>query len=305
MPERLWSLNDLARFLRYEDPEVRYWAADRLARHYAREATDLLAPYLFDEHDLTPELVAGHLGKHGSVVHLPVLARGVKTLRGLPAARALEALVRLRAPESLEAVKDASDRRDFDEECWSCILEALAERGDAPARKELLAFLKRRADWVGSPAILASALQVTEPGEYRALLLAWIRSLQWKGASGGDTGEAFRVLMDHLQIDDCGWCFRTNLSGRIDFARTLKAIESAYNCELRAALREETVAAIAAALEAGAFEDSAATLARTVKDRARSVRPAPGDDLADRIVEVAVSWADGEVVGLVEGLGPH
>ncbi|MBI1951888.1 MAG: hypothetical protein HYS34_11075, partial [Acidobacteria bacterium] len=30
-----------------------------------------------------------------------------------------------------------------------------------------------------------------------------------------------------------------------------------------------------------------------------------GDDLADRIVEVAVSWADGEVVGLVEGLGPH
>jgi len=48
-----------------------------------------------------------------------------------------------------------------------------------------------------------------------------------------------------------------------------------------------------------------ATLARTVKERARSVRPAPGDNLADRIVEVAVSWADGEVVGLVEGLGPH
>jgi len=305
MPERLWSLKDLARFLRFEDPEVRYWAADRLARHYTKEATDLLAPYLFDEHDLTPELVAAHLGKHGAAAHLPVLARGVKTLRGLPAARALEALVRLRAPESIEAVKDAFDRRDFEEECWSYILDALAERGDAPARKELLAFLKRRADWVGSPAILSSALQVTGPGEYRALLQAWIRSLQWKGASGGDTGEAFRVVMDHLQIDDCGWCFRTNLSGRIDFARTLKAIESAYNCELRSALGEETVAAIAAALEAGAFEDSAATLARTVKDRARGVRPAPGDNLADRIVEVAVSWADGEVVGLVEGLGPH
>ena len=41
MPERLWSLNDLARFLRYEDPEVRYWAAERLARHYTKEATDL------------------------------------------------------------------------------------------------------------------------------------------------------------------------------------------------------------------------------------------------------------------------
>jgi HEAT repeat protein len=305
MPERLWSLNDLARFLRFEDPEVRYWAADRLGRHYTREATDLLAPYLFDEHDLTPELVAAHLGKHGGAAHLPVLARGVKTLRGLPAARALEALIRLRAPEALEAVKEAFDRRDFEEECWSYILDALAERGDAPARRELLAFLKRRADWVGSPAILASALHVTEPGEYRALLLAWIRSLQWKGASGGDTGEAFRVLMDHLQVDDCGWCFRTNLSGRIDFERTLKAIESAYNCELRAALGEPSVRAIASALEAGAFEDSAATLARTVKERARDVRSAPGDDLADRIVEVAVSWADAEIVGLVEGLGPH
>ncbi len=86
MPERLWSLNDLARFLRFEDPEVRYWAADRLGRHYTKEATDLLAPYLFDEHDLTPELVAAHLGKHGGAAHLPVLARGVKKLRGLPAA---------------------------------------------------------------------------------------------------------------------------------------------------------------------------------------------------------------------------
>jgi hypothetical protein len=305
MPERLWSFKELARFLRFEDPEVRYWAADRLARHYTREATDLLAPYLFDEHDLTPELVAAHLGKHGAAAHLPVLARGVKTLRGLPAARALEALVRLRAPESLEAVKEAFDRRDFEEECWSYVLDALAERGDAPARRELLAFLKRRADWVGSPAILSSALQVTGPGEYRALLQAWIRSLQWKGASGGDTGEAFRVLMDHLQIDDCGWCFRTNLNGRIDFERTLKAIESAYNCELRAALGEETVRTISAALEAGAFEDSAATLARTVKERSRAVQRAPGDDLVDRIVEAAVCWADAGVVGLVEGLGPH
>src|SRR5262244_3421181 len=65
MPERLWSFNDLARFLRFEDPEVRYWAAERLVRHHTKEATDLLAPYLFDDHDLTPELVASHLGKHG------------------------------------------------------------------------------------------------------------------------------------------------------------------------------------------------------------------------------------------------
>ena len=104
MTERLWPVGELARFLRYEDPEVRFWAADRLVRHYAEEATDLLAPYLFDEHDLTPELVASHLGRHGGGAHLPVLARGVKTLRGMPAARALEAMVRLRAPESIDLV---------------------------------------------------------------------------------------------------------------------------------------------------------------------------------------------------------
>src|SRR4029077_16165404 len=73
MSERIWSLNDLARFLRFEDPEVRYWAADRLARHYTKEATDLLAPYLFDDHDLTPELVASHLGRHGGPPHLSIL----------------------------------------------------------------------------------------------------------------------------------------------------------------------------------------------------------------------------------------
>jgi len=305
MSERIWSLNDLARFLRFEDPEVRYWAADRLARHYTQEATDLLAPYLFDDHDLTPELVASHLGRHGGPAHFKVLARGVKTHRGAPAARALEALVRLRSADSLDLVHQSFDRRDFDEECWSFILDALAEREDAPARAELQAFLKKRADWFGSPSILSSALKVTEPGEYRAVLQAWVRSLQWKGAGGGDTGEAFRVLMDHLQVDDCGWCFRTNLRGRVDFERTLKAIESAYNCELRASLGEETVQAIARALEAGAFEDSASTLARTVKDRARVLSPAPGDDLLERLVEAAVYWADPEVVASVEGLGPH
>jgi len=305
MPERLWSFNDLARFLRFEDPEVRYWAAERLARHHTKEATDLLAPYLFDDHDMTPELVASHLGKHGGPGHHKVLARGVRTLRGLPAARALEALVRLRSTESLDLVHQAFDRRDFDEECWAFVLDALAEREDAPARSEMQAFLKKWADWFGMPSILSSALKVAGPGEYRAVLQAWIRSLQWKGAGSGDTGEAFRVLMDHLQVDDCGWCFRTNLRGRIDLERTLKAIESAYNCELRAPLGETAVKGIAAALEAGAFDESASTLARTIRERARALSAAPGDDLVERIVEAASYWADPAVVASVEGLGPH
>src|SRR5438046_2204792 len=61
MTDRIWSRSELERFLRWEDPEVRCWAADRLARHFPEESTAALAPYLFDDHDLTPETVAGHV----------------------------------------------------------------------------------------------------------------------------------------------------------------------------------------------------------------------------------------------------
>ena len=43
MIERFWPLKEMERFLRYEDPEVRCWAADRLARHYPEDAAALLA----------------------------------------------------------------------------------------------------------------------------------------------------------------------------------------------------------------------------------------------------------------------
>jgi hypothetical protein len=309
MTERLWPFKDLARFLRFEDPEVRYWAADRMARHFPDRATDLLAPYLFDEHEVTPELVATHLAERGGPDYFAPLARAVRTLRGTAAARSLGALVRLRAPEAIDLVRAAFDRRDFDEECWSAVLETLADRGDAPARAALQDFLKKRADWFGSPSILRSALEATAPGGYRPVLQAWMRSLQWRGTGGssddGGPGEAFRVLMDHLQIDDCGWCFRTNLDGRIDFARTLKAIESAYDCELRRSLGEAACARIDAALRAGAYDAIAATLAESVRQAAASARRAPGDELADAIVEASIFWADPEMARAVEGLGPH
>src|SRR5262245_38394373 len=130
MGDRIWSRAELERFLRWEDPEVRCWAADRLARHYPDESTAAPAPYRFDDHDLTPEIVAAHLGRHGGREHHAHLARAVKSLRGMPAARALEALVRLKAPNAMEQVRAAAARRDFDADCWAAIVEALADRGD-------------------------------------------------------------------------------------------------------------------------------------------------------------------------------
>jgi HEAT repeat protein len=303
MPERIWSFDDLRRFIRYEDPEVRHWAADRLARHHPDRAADVLAPYLFDEHDLTPELVAAHLGEHGGPAHVPVLARGARSLRGLAAARAIEALVRLRAPEALDLVKTAADRRDFDEECWGCIVEALADSPDPPARRQLREFLKKRADWSGLPVFLRSALKITEPEGYGPVLKSWIRSMQWRPAESEDIGEAFRVLMDHLEIDDCGWCFRTDLRGRIDLARTLKAIEAAYDCDLAPALGEAATRQVARMLEGGAYEAITAALAEAVKTRARAASRR-GDGLAGRIADASGFWVEPETRAAVEGLGP-
>src|SRR4030095_11865762 len=100
MSEALWSRQELERFLRYEDPEVRFWAAERLCRHFPGESALALAPYLFDEHDLTPELVSGHLGRYGTLDQAAQLQRASSQLRGLAAARAIEALVRLRVPNA-------------------------------------------------------------------------------------------------------------------------------------------------------------------------------------------------------------
>jgi hypothetical protein len=308
MSDRIWTRKDLERYLRWEDPEVRFWAADRLAHHFPEDSTAALAPYLFDDHDITPELVATHLGHHGGPDHAAHLAKAVARLRGLTAARALEALVRLKAPDAVTLVREAADRRDFDEECWAAILEALSERGDAAARGALDEILRRRADWVGSPPVLAAALLHVRPGGYRPLLQAWLRSLQWRGAGSasgdGGTGESFRVLMDHLQVDDCGWCFRTTLAGRIDLARTLKAIESAYDCDLRPAFPAARQRRLAAALEDGAYGTIAPALAEAVRVLARAAA-APGDDLPGRIDEVASFWGDAEVAQAVEALGPH
>ncbi|MCZ6697200.1 MAG: hypothetical protein O7A63_11750, partial [Acidobacteria bacterium] len=286
------------------------WAADRLIRHHSVEATERIGPFLFDEHGTTQEMVAGHLGQNGDQRHLEHLTRGVGQHRGLSAARALKALIQLRAPDAIEQVHEALNRRDFDEECWSCVLEALAERNDSGARGVLREFLQRRPDWVGSPPILRSALQHAEPGEYRPLLQAWLRSLQWRdaeatGPSGEGVSEAFRVLMDHLQIDDCGWCLRTTLGGRIDFERTIKAVESSYDCLLLEEIDAATRQQIGAVLLDGAFENIASVLSQTVRRRALALKRIPGDDLADRIVEVVSFWSDPEIARAVEGLGPY
>ena len=54
----------------------------------------------------------------------------------------------------------------------------------------------------------------------------FVHGLQWRGSHRA--GEAFRTLMDSLEIDDAGWCFRTGPSGHLELRKTVKAVESDY-----------------------------------------------------------------------------
>ena len=62
------------------------------------------------------------------------------------------------------------------------------------------------------------------------LLSRFLTALQWRGL--GRAGDGFRTLMDALQIDDAAWCFRTGPSGRIELRKTIKAVESGYDCDI-------------------------------------------------------------------------
>ena len=82
MSERIWSFNELGRLTKSDDTEVRYWAVDRLIRHFPAECCDIIAPYLLDEHDATPAAVARHLAAHGDPRHHAILLRGFRLRRG-------------------------------------------------------------------------------------------------------------------------------------------------------------------------------------------------------------------------------
>ena len=81
MARLIWTLEKLTDHTRSDDAEVRYWATDRLIRHYPEESADAVAWLLFDDHDLTPSVVARYLGRHGGRKHHPMLVRAFRTSR--------------------------------------------------------------------------------------------------------------------------------------------------------------------------------------------------------------------------------
>ena len=115
-------------------------------------------------------------------------------------------------------------------------LEALAELGSPDARELVREFVTKKVELLADPTALRGVLKVVEAGEIPDILGRFLTALQWRGAHRA--GEGFRTLLEALQIDDAGWCFRTGPSGRIELRKTIKAVESGYDCDILAAMGE-------------------------------------------------------------------
>jgi len=308
MPSPLWSFEDLARFARFEDAEVRYWAADRLVHLYPDRAASAIADLLFDDHDSTPALVAEHLGTHGLPEHMPVLAKGFTRGSGLLPGQCLESLARLGYGEAPRLARAALHRRDLAEGALAPIVAGLAEmavaRESEDAADAAREIVLRRPELYAEPAALQGCLRIFGDDRLGDLVGKWITALHFRGIDSAEAG--IQTIQENLQLDDVSWCLRTDRSGRVDLDRSLRSIENGYDCEARREIPESDRAALAEAFAGGEFRTMAGRLAALVAARARAVIAGstdPGDVLPKRLAALASGFEREEVLHEAERLG--
>ena len=301
MPDLIWSFEELVRFTKWEDREVRYWAIARLVRHYPSQCCDAISDYLLDDHETSPSMVADHLGKHGGPEHHAILIRGFRLLRGLTPSHCMQALVRLGYPGTVDLAASALKRGDLTEPALGLIVEALAEQGTPEARELVREFVSRKVELLAEPSALRGVLGVSDAHEISGVLSRFMRALQWRGAHRADEG--FRTLMDVLQIDDAGWCFRTGPSGRIELRKTIKAVEAGYDCDILSAMGEGTIRQIAHGFRTGNMEDIVRSIADWTSSATARIPEDPEDDLPVRIAGAVEALANPSVLQDVQRLG--
>lgn len=301
MSDPIWSFDELVRFTKWEDSEVRYWAIDRLIRHFPAECCDAIAPYVLDDHDATPTMVARHLGERGSANHHSILLRGFKLLRGETPGFCLQGLARLGYRGTVEVAASALQRGDLSDPAVGMIVEALADLGTPEARDLVREFVARKGELLAEPAALRGVLKVVDADAIPDVLGRFLTALHWRGAQ--HAAEGFRTLMDSLQIDDAQWCFRTGPSGRIELRKTIKAVDSGYDCDILAALGEQTIRQIAQRFRMGDQAEIVRSLADwTIAAIARLPRD-PEDDLRVRIEASVRAFTSGALLDDSERLG--
>jgi len=301
MSDMIHGFDALVRFTKWEDPEVRYWAIDRLIRHFPEECCDAISGFVLDDHDATPVMVARHLGEHGGPKHHAILLRGFKVLRGLTPGFCLQALARLGYPGIGDLASAALQRGDLTEPALAMIVETLADMGQATGAGIVREFVSKKVELLAEPAALRGALKVAEAREIPEILQRFLTALQWRGAQRA--GEGFRTLMDALQIDDAGWCFRTGPSGRIELRKTIKAVESGYDCDILSAMGEGTIKTIAQKFRAGDLADTVRSIADWTIAATAKLPHDPEDGLPARISASVGAFTHANVLSDVERLG--
>jgi len=301
MSHLLWSFDDLVQLTSADNPEVRFWAVDRLVRHFPGECCDAIADLLLDDHEATPTAVARHLGEHGATRHQAILVRGFRVLRGLTPGFCLHALVRLGYPGAVGLASDALKRNDLNEPALAVIVEALAELGTDEAKDLVRDIVHRRVELLAEPAALRGALTVVQADQVNDVASAFLRALRWRGTHRAS--EAFRTFMDALRVDDAGWCFRTGPSGHIELRKTIKAVESGYDCEIGAAIGETTVRQVAQRLRAGNLGDTVRSIADWTRAATDDFPADEQSDLPQRIAAAVGAFAARPTLEDAERLG--
>jgi len=307
MSQPLWSFEQLARLARFEDPEVRFWAADRIAHLYPDRAAEVITDLLFDDHDSTPGLVAGHLAKHGNEAHRAALQRGFRRGTGILAAQCLAALARQGAPEAPRLAVQALHRRDLGEEALALIVSGLSEmawrepsEAAADAAREIV---MHRPELYADPAALRGCLRIFGDAQIGDLAGRWITALHFKGIDKAEAG--IRAIEEDLQLEDISWCLRTDRTGRVDLDRSLRALENGYDREVRALVPVPDRETLAAAFARGEFREMAGRLAALVESRALAAADAadPGDSLPRRLAALASGFFKEETLKEADRLG--
>lgn len=297
----MWSFEELAEHVKSQDPEVRYWAVDRLIRHYPGECCDTIAELLLDDHDATPAAVARHLGEHGAAAHHPVLVRGFRVLRGLTPGLCLQALCRLGYRGVVDLAATGLKRDDLGNRALALMVESLAALATPEARALVREFAERRIELLAEPSAMRGVLGVVAPDEIPKVLGRFFKALEGRG--GHRAGEVFRSIMDTLRIDDSSWCFRTGPSGHVELRKTIKAVESGYDCDISGVIGKSTISQIAQRFRAGQVKDVVRALAAWSADAAREMPRDPGDDLPDRMAAGVGAFADPDLLDDVARLG--
>ena len=314
MSESLWSFEQLCRFVRFEDAEVRYWAADRLVHLYPDRAADAIADLLFDDHDTTPVLVAGHLGAQGTEPHFPLLVRGFRRGSGTLPGHCLAALARRGCSDAPALAREALHRKDLSEEALAQIVAGLAEMASPgttvePSHREEAAdaareIVLRRQELYADPVALRGCLAIFGDDHVGDLTAKWITALHFRGLDLAEPG--IRTIQDDLQLEDVSWCLRTDRAGRVDLDRSLRAIENSYDCEVKSLIAVADREALAAAFARGELREMAGHLAAMVETRARAIASGstdPEDRLPRRIAALSSAFRRDEVLTETDRLG--